>query len=53
MRGPVGLSCTRDREATRERRWTTLVRQIQAEPVGDDRVGEVLDRDEVEWPFAG
>lgn len=39
------------REARRERRWTTLVRQIQAEPVGDDRVDEVLDRDEVERSF--
>ena len=39
------------REARCERRWSSLVRQIQAEPVGDDRVGEVLDRDEVERGF--
>ncbi len=39
------------REATRERCWTTLVRQIQTEPAGDDRVDEVLDRDEVERGF--
>jgi len=39
------------REARRERRWTSRVREIAADPAGDDRVGEVIDRDEVERVF--
>jgi RNA polymerase sigma factor (sigma-70 family) len=39
------------REARRERRWTSRIRQIQVDPPGDDRVGEVIDHDEVERGF--
>jgi RNA polymerase sigma-70 factor (ECF subfamily) len=39
------------REARRERRWTSRIRQIRVDPPGDDRVGAVLDRDEVERGF--
>ena len=39
------------REARRERSWTARVREITADPPGDDRVADVLDRDEVERSF--
>jgi RNA polymerase sigma-70 factor, ECF subfamily len=39
------------REARRERRWTSRIRRIPVDPPGDDRVGEVIDRDEVERGF--
>ncbi len=39
------------REARRERSWTARVREISADPPGDDRVGEVIARDEVERSF--
>jgi RNA polymerase sigma-70 factor (ECF subfamily) len=39
------------REARRERRWTALVREIRADPAGDDHISQVLDRDEVERSF--
>jgi RNA polymerase sigma-70 factor (ECF subfamily) len=39
------------REARRERRWTSRVREILVDPPGDDRVGAVIDRDEVETGF--
>jgi RNA polymerase sigma-70 factor, ECF subfamily len=39
------------REARRERRWTSRIREIPVDPPGDDRVGEVVDRDEVERGF--
>ncbi len=39
------------RESRRRGRWNALVREIPVEPTGDDRVGEVLDRDEVERSF--
>jgi RNA polymerase sigma-70 factor (ECF subfamily) len=39
------------REARRERSWTARVREITADPPGDDRVSDVLDRDEVERSF--
>jgi RNA polymerase sigma-70 factor (ECF subfamily) len=39
------------REARRERRWTSRIRRIQVDPPGDDRVGAVIDRDEVECGF--
>lgn len=39
------------REARRLGRWNALVREIRVEPAGDDRVGEVVDRDEVERSF--
>lgn len=39
------------REARRSRRWTSRVREITVDPPGDDRVGEVADRDEVERAF--
>jgi len=35
------------REASREHRWTSVVREIRFDPADDDRVGEILDRDEV------
>jgi RNA polymerase sigma-70 factor (ECF subfamily) len=39
------------REARRQRRWNTTVRQILVEPSAGDHVGQVLDRDEVEHGF--
>jgi RNA polymerase sigma-70 factor (ECF subfamily) len=39
------------REARRERRWTSRIRRIPIDPAGDDRVGAVIDRDEVERGF--
>jgi RNA polymerase sigma-70 factor (ECF subfamily) len=39
------------REARRERRWTSRIREIPVEPAGDDQVGAVIDRDEVERGF--
>ncbi|HSO28436.1 MAG TPA: sigma-70 family RNA polymerase sigma factor [Candidatus Sulfomarinibacteraceae bacterium] len=39
------------REARRDRRWIARVREIGSEPVGDDRVTSILDRDEVERSF--
>ena len=39
------------REARRERSWLTKVREISADPPGDDRVADVIDRDEVERTF--
>jgi RNA polymerase sigma-70 factor (ECF subfamily) len=40
------------REARRRGRWNALVREIHVEPAAaDDRVAEVLDRDEVERGF--
>jgi len=39
------------REAQRERRWTSQIREIRVDPPGDDRVGAVIDRDEVERGF--
>jgi RNA polymerase sigma-70 factor (ECF subfamily) len=39
------------REAKRQRRWNTSVRQILVEPSAVDHVGRVLDRDEVERSF--
>ena len=39
------------REAKRERRWTSRIRVIPVDPPGDDRVGAVIDRDEVERGF--
>jgi RNA polymerase sigma factor (sigma-70 family) len=39
------------REARRERSWRTRVREIRSDPPGDDRVAEVIDRDEVERSF--
>jgi RNA polymerase sigma-70 factor (ECF subfamily) len=39
------------REARRERGWIVKVREIPADPPGQDRVAEVIDRDEVERSF--
>lgn len=39
------------REARRERRWTSRVREITADPPGDNRVGRIVDRDELERAF--
>ncbi len=39
------------REARRERRWTSRVREIAIDPPADDRVARVIDRDEVERSF--
>lgn len=39
------------REARRERRWSSRVREITADPPDDDRVGRVVDRDELEHAF--
>lgn len=39
------------REARRERSWTARVAEIRPDPPGDDRVAEVIDRDEVERSF--
>lgn len=39
------------REAGRERRWRSRVREITADPPGDDRVGQVIDRDELDHAF--
>jgi len=39
------------REARRERTWTARVGEIKVDPPDDDRVAEVIDRDEVERSF--
>jgi RNA polymerase sigma-70 factor (ECF subfamily) len=39
------------REARHERRWTAQVREIRIDPPTDDRVADVVDRDEVERSF--
>lgn len=39
------------REARRERRWMSRIREIPVDPPGDDSVGAVIDRDEVERGF--
>ena len=39
------------REARRERRWTSRIRQIRVDPPGEDQVGTVIDQDEVERGF--
>lgn len=39
------------REAKRERRWTSRIREIRDEPPADDRVMDVVDRDEIERLF--
>lgn len=39
------------REARRERRWMSRIREIPVDPPDDDRVGAVVDRDEVERGF--
>jgi RNA polymerase sigma-70 factor (ECF subfamily) len=39
------------REARRERRWTSRIRQIQVDPPSDEQVDTVIDRDEVEHGF--
>jgi RNA polymerase sigma-70 factor (ECF subfamily) len=39
------------REAGRERRLAARVREITTDPTGDDGVGEIVDRDEVERVF--
>jgi RNA polymerase sigma-70 factor (ECF subfamily) len=39
------------REARRERTWNAKVGEIKVDPAGDDRVAEVIDRDEVERSF--
>lgn len=39
------------REARRDRSWMAGVREIRSDPAGDDRVAEIVDRDEVERTF--
>jgi RNA polymerase sigma-70 factor (ECF subfamily) len=39
------------REARRERRWMSRIREIPVDPPGDDRAGAVIDRDEIERGF--
>lgn len=39
------------REARRERHWTATVPEIRFVPAGDDRVGEIVERDEVTRSF--
>jgi len=39
------------REARRERHWSSTIREIRVDPAGDDRVGEIVDRDEVTRTF--
>ena len=39
------------REARRERHWTATVREIRSEPAEDDRIGEIVDHDEISRSF--
>lgn len=39
------------REATRRVRWTSAIREIPVEPVGEDRADEIADREEIEQCF--
>jgi RNA polymerase sigma-70 factor, ECF subfamily len=39
------------REARRARHWKPRIREIEIEPSGDDRVGAIIDRDQLERGF--
>ncbi len=39
------------REARRERRWMSRIREIPVDPPDDDRAGAVIDRDEIDRGF--
>jgi len=40
-------------EARRERRWTSRIRPITSDPMADDRISRIADRDEFERGFRG